>query len=466
MTEPKSEAGRTERRLQDLLAYPREELGIELKSWLDLTSENDKANLAQALIALANYGGGYILIGFSENGGNWVPSEHRPEKIDIYNQNIINGIVQGYAEPAFHCSVYHTVHPKTGLVYPVVVVPGQNKVPIRAKRDGPNREHVRIFSYYIRRPGPRSEVPQSAQEWDELIGRCIRASRQNLLEEIRSILLGFEASPQVEASTQISNPTEKTSKNFTQWIKDSKSRLDTLMAEKLADEHPSRYSHGTWTASYMIEADISPFSLASFLDALRKVQGHETGWPVWLVLGGDEKRPYPFDGLIECWLATTRRGEPAHSDFWRASPFGMMFLLRGYQEDEEYSPAGTIFDLTIPIWRVSECLLHAERLAKALGVAPAQIAFQFNWNGLTNRLLKSWANPRRSMWNEYRAKQDSITSNIKVSSDQISTNLPEIVRSLTRGLYETFDFFEPPPKMIEEELAEMMGHTASPTSRN
>ena len=314
------------------------------------------------MIALTNYGGGYILIGFSENGGNWIPSEARPEKLHIYNQDIVNGIVQGYAEPPFHCSVYHTIHPKTGLTFPIIIVPGQNRVPIRAKRDGPNREHVRLFSYYIRRPGPKSEVPQSAQEWDELIGRCIRASRQDLLEDIRNILLGFET------STQQVNPTEESSKNFVQWVKDSRNRFETLVTDILSSEQPSRYSYGTWTASYAIVADISPPNLVSFLETLRKVEGHETGWPVWLVLSGDEKRPYPFDGLIECWLATSRQGEPAHSDFWRASPSGMMFLLRGYQEDEEYSPAGTIFDFTIPIWRVAECLLHAERLAKALGV--------------------------------------------------------------------------------------------------
>ncbi len=455
MTESKTGESGIERRLQDLLVYPRESLGTELKSWLDLSNESDKANLAQAMIALANYGGGYIIIGFAENGGKWIPSEPRPTNLDIYNQDIVNGIVQGYAEPPFHCSVYHQQHPQTGLIYPIIIVPGESKAPIRAKKDGPNREHVRQFAYYIRRPGPKSEPPQSAQEWDELIGRCVRASRQDLLEDIRSILLGFGT------STKISNPEEEKSNRFAQWVQDSRSRWETLVAEELFAEQPSRYSHGTWTASYAIEADINPPTLATFLDTLRKVQGHETGWPVWLILGGTETGPHPYNGLIECWIVKGRLGGPAHSDFWRASPSGMMFLLRGYQEDEDPKLAGTIFDLTIPIWRVGECLLHAERLTKALGVKSAPIYFQMRWDGLLNRTLKSWANRRRMTWDGYQAKQDSVTSNIKVSSDQISTNLTEIVNSITRGLYETFDFFEPPIKMIEEELAEMRGSRVS-----
>ena len=60
-----------------------------------------------------------------------------------------------------------------------------------------------------------------------------------------------------------------------------------------------------------------------------------------------------------------------------------------------------------------------------------------------------------------RAKQDSVISNITVSGDQISTNLPEIVNSLTHALFESFDFFEAPIKMIEEELAEMRGSRVS-----
>lgn len=254
-------------------------------------------------------------------------------------------------------------------------------------------------------------------------------------------------------------------REFALWIQDSKSRWETLVTQKLSAEQPSRYSYGTWTASYSIEADFNPPTLASFLGILEKVKGHETGWPAWLILHGENTSPYPYHGLIECWVKDGRVGGPAHSDFWRASPSGQMFLLRGYQEDEEPALAGKIFDLILPVWRVGECLLHAERLAKELGISSAQIAFQFSWNGLDNRLLKSWANSnvnhRRMMWGDFRARQNSVTTNIKVQSDQVSANLPQIVSSLTRELYETFDFFEPPPKMVEEELATMRGSKLS-----
>lgn len=54
------------RELQPLISEPREELGVEYKDWLDLKTNEHKATLAKAAIALANHGGGFIVIGFAE----------------------------------------------------------------------------------------------------------------------------------------------------------------------------------------------------------------------------------------------------------------------------------------------------------------------------------------------------------------------------------------------------------------
>jgi len=394
------------RRLQSLLSRAHEELDTELKGWLDLSSEEHKANLAQAILALANYGGGFILLGFTKTDGAWAPAEPRPSDLSVYSQDSVNGIVHRYAEPPFQCDVYHVRHPETGHLFPVVVVPGGHRVPIRSKRDGPNGGHVRQNLYYIRRPGPQSEPPQSGREWDELIGRCVAAARNDLLERIREILQESSATP---SGTLGRLQAEKQA--LEGWINESTTRLKSLVAQKLSDEEPSRYSKGTWQVAYSILGNLRSLTLDELLDVLRKVKGHETGWPPWWVPTRDEIRPYPYDGVVECWLKETRSaslfGESrsdnfrftADSDFWRASPKGMMFLLRGYQEDS--SPRvdpGTVLDVTLPIWRTGECLLHAQRLAIALGGESASVMFRFTWEGLSGRMLSSWAEPRRILF--------------------------------------------------------------------
>jgi hypothetical protein len=260
-------------------------------------------------------------------------------------------------------------------------------------------------------------------------------------------------------------------KELNDWIDQSLSRFNSLVEEKLRDEKPSRYSKGIWYVAYVIKGVTSSMELSEFREVLNNVRGHETGWPPWWVPSRESIAPYPCDGLVECWLRDLR-GDifgPArtdafrfsgHSDFWRASPKGMMFLLRGYHEDSELSAEpGTVLDVTLPIWRMGECLLHAERLAKTLkGNEATTIAFRSVWTGLTGRTLVSWATPRRLFFDPRGpSRQDSVTSERIIRSDQISETLPEIVKSLTQPLYEAFDFYDVPSTVVREELLKMRG---------
>ena len=72
-------------RFSELLVEPREDLDVEVKNWLDLKSdENAKANFAKAALALANNGGGIIIIGMTETDEGMVPSEGRPRSLEAY----------------------------------------------------------------------------------------------------------------------------------------------------------------------------------------------------------------------------------------------------------------------------------------------------------------------------------------------------------------------------------------------
>jgi hypothetical protein len=457
-----SEQADSLRRLQALLSRAHEDLDTELKGWLDLSSEEHRANLAQALLALANHGGGFVLVGFTKKDGSWEPDDRRPPNLDAYSQDCVNDIVQRYADPSFHCAVNHVIHPENGLSYPIVIVPGPHRVPIRAKRDGPNLEHVHQNLYYIRRPGPKSEPSQTGLEWAALINRCIMAARDDLLERIREILQG--GLPSISAR-------EDEVKILDDWVDQSLNRFNALVKEKLADEKPSRYSKGTWYVAYVIKGVTLSMGLNEFLKVLNKVRGHESGWPPWWVPSRNEIAPYARDQLVECWIKDLR-GDifgndrtnvfrfTGHSDFWQASPKGKMFLLRGYQEDSaRNAEPGTILDLVLPIWRIGECLLHAERLVKTLmGNETTTIAFRSVWTGLTGRTLVSWAEPRRVLFLQRGpSRQDAVTSNRIIPSDQISESLPELVKTLTQPLYEVFDFYDIPSNVVREELLKMKG---------
>jgi transcriptional regulator with XRE-family HTH domain len=442
------------RRIPDLLRDPRESLETELKGWLDLTGNEDhRAVLAKASIALANNDGGMIIVGFEErDDGTVAEASGRPANMASWTTDVVNSAILRYAEPPFHCEVQIATSPETGLTYPVILVPGGHTVPIRSRRDGPGGQTIKQSTYYIRRPGPQSQPPQSGQEWDTLMRRCLANARGDLLDQFRMIMAG--GAPSVPAE-----PSE--SDRLREWFISSQERWNELVAE-LPAEHYARFPHGHYAFGYQLfDPSLQGRTSAELLDALRLGVVRRSGWPPFWVPGRQEIAPYPYDGNVECWLG--RGGtfqDAAHSDFWRVSPRAQFFLMRGYQEDgneNDRAAPGEIFDLTLPIWRTGEVLLHAENMARTLSVPQATVRLMGEWTGLGGRRLTSWANRNRLLSSDYISRQDSYRFEISVQADQISDSLPELVREIVRPLYELFDFFQISANVVTEELAHMRG---------
>lgn len=436
-------------RLSDFLIEPQESLEVEIKRWLNLSDSEHKANLAKAILAIANHGGGIIIIGFEEKESVYVPSEPRPLDLNLYNQDYINGIIAHYAEPEFHCEVRIVKHPTSGVLYPVIRIPG-GSVPIRTKRGGPeNGKTISNNTYYIRRPGPASEPPKSAQEWDSFLGRCVTSKKESMLDSIRTILTGNEFSKQ---KTQAFTPP------LEEWEKSCLSQWKSLVTS-LPEDHPAQFKYGRYYCSYLINELNTTITANELLGILRQIRGY-TGWSPFYVFSRQGLEPYLMDDALQCWLGKNTE-DSSHADFWRASPAGKLFLMRGYAEDCERITnelPGKFFDLTIPIWRVAECLLHALHFAETIDKNESELTFCFTWEGIDGRVLKPWANPRRMLDDKRISHQKNIKKTINVSTTQIRNNLHEIVYSLVFPLYELFSLSQVPKKLIEEEVSNLLGN--------
>lgn len=238
-------------RLSDLLIDPREDLDLEIKNWLDLRDDNDdKAKFAKAALALANHGGGFILLGLTKNERGYVEAEGRPPTLDDYSQDVINGIIQHYADPAFHCAV-HYVPRQDNQFFPVVVVPGNHRSPIRARRAGPNDNNVKNNAIYVRKPGPCSATPTSGQEWDALLTRCLANRRDEMLDQIRDLIIGA-----VPSAAQPAGPAK-----FDQWIDQCLARWRALILE-LPVGAPERCPHGYYWVAYEMIGDVRAIPLS------------------------------------------------------------------------------------------------------------------------------------------------------------------------------------------------------------
>jgi hypothetical protein len=98
--------------LEELLSEPREALDVELKEWLSLKDGDHKALVARAIIALANHGGGRLVIGFEEReDGSFRPASPRPTSLEAWSQDAIQSVVARYLDPAIQCRVEHLAAP-------------------------------------------------------------------------------------------------------------------------------------------------------------------------------------------------------------------------------------------------------------------------------------------------------------------------------------------------------------------
>lgn len=377
------------RRLADLLIDPRESLDVEAKAWLDLKGNRDhKAVLAKAIIALANHGGGYVLIGFDDTPTGLLPTAP-PPNLDGYSQDLVNGIVQAFAEPSFHCGVTFAAGP-TGNMHPIISVPGGHKVPVRTLRGSPDSTTVTSNSIYIRGPGPKSEPPRNAQEWDALLARCLAARKDELLESIRILISGAALSgapPVPDAALE-------------KWTARCRSRWEELVAP-LPTADGRRCKLGRYWFSYELEGDLSTATVPELRDMMERSSVRHSGWSPWWVPTRVGIEPYYRDEALECWIGRDGETDAAHSDFWRVSPEGRGYLMRGYQEDgPEVAPRGvepgTTLDLALPIWRAGEALLRVADLALKLEAA-STVTFTAGYEGLQGRRLKSISN---ELWDD------------------------------------------------------------------
>lgn len=152
--------------LQELFQLQVETLATEFKSWLDLNVPAGRAPPAKAAIALANHGGGTIVMGMRETANGPIRSCPRPEGMKRYTVDDVNAAVNRYADPHLHCNVVHLAHPVTGNEHAFIVVPGGHAIPVMASR-GTDGE-IQSQKAYIRKAGPKSEEPFTADEWRSL----------------------------------------------------------------------------------------------------------------------------------------------------------------------------------------------------------------------------------------------------------------------------------------------------------
>lgn len=374
--------------LRDLLDFPNETLDAEYKSALDLAQPEQKAALARHIAAMANFGGGKIVFGFDDD---LTVSASIPTAGDI-SRDTVAGIVRRYLEPVVHCEV-HLVRSTAGSEHPVIVVPSHGNVPICAKASGPekNGRPVGIVqgTYYIRKAGPCSEPITSHSDWQPVIRRCAMHDRSAILAAIAGAIEPARAADMLQQ--RLNTWHEATRRAF---------------AERLPNKHtPNDVANHNFQLSYAIETEHNERLHTNNFDRVLVEINNEvrdlvtSGWSMLYIFGQNELNPYwnadPMSGSDEDFLQCSLVDQDtigSSADFWRASPAGLVSLIRDYWEDSplitrpDHQPYLYI-DPSLLMRSIAEIVRHARAFASRFE-APSRVAFQCEWRGLRGRRPK------------------------------------------------------------------------------
>jgi len=432
-------------KLQFLIDHLQENLEVEVKNWLNgLAGNGDKATLAKEIIALANSGGGYIFIGFNDEGADLPEVEPQEGELEAFNQDAVSSVVQRYITPPCQCRVEMISQAGSDAQHPVIIVPGDHRTPLFAARGGPNGE-LDSGKVYVRRPGGNSEHARNQDDWEKLIERLVKARQSDMLSAIREVL---------DPSSHVLTEEESTLEDW----HEQNMGLWREIVEDFDENDPRRLDAGYWTVSFVIQ----PFETEN-LTILNAVLDQEipkySGWPPFTYLHSDMKRPRAQDQFISAYLGGLSDGErPEHRvdfcDFWRISRTGQGFLLRPMEEDQAAyidginpHPQGPFFDWTTPIYRMTEILKYIETLSNRFGSETPTFQILLKYHETQNRKLYQ-PRYRYTLIEGGVCHSSNLESRIEATVEEISTNIEELVFSLLVPIYEQFDFTELPRQLV------------------
>jgi hypothetical protein len=436
--------------IQDLVDNPREVEHIELKDWVDLTDDANRAKTARHLAALCNHGGGYIIFGFRDDHS---PSTAHPGDLSRFNRDTIAGIVDRYLAPAFQCEVFHVAGSGSANKYAVVRVPAHGAVPVCAKRNGPqdkkgNPQGIRQGAYYIRVPGPKSAAIETPDQWRELIHRCVVTEREGLLASISKII-----------RTPV--PAKSQGESIEDWHRKLHSHYLGLL-ETNPPDFPVSVKENHYQLTYrFIRPDGSPILEGnSLLEAIRQAGEHVrnvvwTGWSMFHPFTKEEIKPrfvtdldngHEIDALETVLVGQTFIAETL-PDYWRITADGRATIIRPYREDRTEVPHLAKQGLNPGMWlsprilarEVYELVAHAKELAKFFAAVDA-VEFRCTWYGLKDRRIADF-DPAID-WYDRTCRINERTTASQSSVEALTGDPDAIVLALATPVARLFDGLE------------------------
>lgn len=206
---------------QRLLTSPGERGEVDYKSSVPFNgNDNYTLNLIRHIQGMANKDGGWLVIGFNGTPPTPDPS-HTDDVCSSYDpteisKRVNSSIARGQR---IRVTVYFEPHPETGARYPLIRVEAFDRLPYicRSGQEATDTGEriLRPGAVYMRRPGAETSEVSTAEDWEDLINRCVRLRRDEFISEFRELF---------ERMTKPAPPSPSTIERLPKWMEQMRER--------------------------------------------------------------------------------------------------------------------------------------------------------------------------------------------------------------------------------------------------
>ena len=417
------------------LEFANENLEVEFKRSLPLNDPVEKAKLAKEICALANQGGGWIVLGREDDGT--YPNTLPIEVADV-DQDQINQIAAAYLQPAPHCTVSTQQPDGVDFAVPVIWVPSCGTSPVCGKKNGPNDQRGRTQGvakgvHYIRKAGPVSAPIETPDDWQDVVRRCVLADKTSLLGAL---------------STMIEQP-RPASETEAQSVFDADFEHMVDLWKKGAQEHPYKVDLANSFVAFgfhLVNADL--VEIDQLRECLLRRPHIPHGGYDFFENRHKSRHPFVFEiadhAGLECRLNTTDFDQRA---IWRLSEALSGAEVISYCEDTEWIKSavegrpsvtwdrGQHISIAKQITTVSCFLVRVKQIADNFNFA-GDVRIRVLFSGLNGRNLKS-PDPKVPYHLDFRAcqntkKVDFVLNVADLAAETRSSAIAKIIQPMNK----------------------------------
>jgi hypothetical protein len=455
----------TQEQLESLISNPVETLDTEYKPWIDPDVPTGLSALVRGCLALRNYGGGCLVVGFRDKADG-LRARPLPEYSirDKFSGDKIYRLIGRYSLSPFETTVHFVL--KDGIEFPVIEVAGGIRTPAVTKQsiesdDGETLlKKDAVYTRTLESNNTPSSSIASKDDWERIMRVCMENRETDIGSFVRRHLTAEHI---VQLQGLFSVPEEIFGGGpLSLAVLDSNAkRFESVEVRAKLPKH------GTFEVAVQFSIPSDKFEEGPserFLNLLAAVNpNYWNGWPLWFIATtmGSEVRPRPIG---DCWeaeliLLDEKKWISSSIDFWTASSLGRFYHRRAFWEDRLAPPGVARFptepmkflDAALQLCFVAEALVVAQAFARAMGCQETEnLDFSFQWRDIRGRALGSIVQPSRLFIDQRRSTDNEVSGGCFLPRDASISAIFQYVQQATKPLFQRFDGLELPYNWIQQ----------------